>query len=195
MKILGLSGSMTPHSKTMITIEKALQFAEGAASNVTTELITLGDLELQFCDGRDPSLYGGDTGDLIRKIREADALIVGTPIYRGSYTGALKNVMDLIPNDALRGKVIGLVATGGTYHHFLAIEHQLKPLFGYFQAHIVPGSVYAHNDHFSKDKRLEDKDIIRRVEKLGEDVVHLHNQIHHEAAATTGPAVPGKTFP
>ncbi|MDC3412131.1 NAD(P)H-dependent oxidoreductase [Aquibacillus sp. 3ASR75-11] len=193
MKIVGISGSLTPRSKTFITVEKALNFAEKSEHNVETELINLRDYHLQFCDGRDPSTYEGDTKQLIDKIVEADALIVGSPIYRGSISGALKNVFDLIPNDSLRGKVIGFIATGGTYHHYLAIEHQLKPLAGYFKAHVIPGNVYAHNQHF-ENKQLVDKEIITRLKELGETVVTFHDRLNREAVGAHQPSIPRKSL-
>jgi MsuE subfamily FMN reductase len=191
MKLLGISGSLTPLSKTLITVEKALQFAE--STTVETDLINLRDYDLQFCDGRDPATYEGDTKHVIDKIVEADALIVATPIYRGSLTGALKNVFDLIPNDALTGKVIGFIATGGTYHHYLVIEHQLKPLAGYFKAHVVPGNVYAHNSHF-ENKQLVDEEIIERLKELGESVVNLHFRINREGVGARQPEIPRRSL-
>ncbi|AQS56715.1 NADPH-dependent FMN reductase [Novibacillus thermophilus] len=193
MRLLGLSGSLTPRSKTYIAVEQALTFAKAYDASVATDLISLRDYKLSFCDGRDPKLYEGDTKQVIQKIENADALIVGTPVYRGSYTGALKNVFDLIPNGALEGKVVGLIATGGTYHHFLAIEHQLKPLFGFFRAHVVPGTVYAHNDHYS-DKRLVDPDVIERLRRLGEDVVRLQYAIGGGLAGAEAPPIPRKAL-
>ena len=47
-------------------------------------------------------------------IQAADAYIIGTPIYRGAYTGSLKNLLDQVPVEALMGKVAGLIATGGS---------------------------------------------------------------------------------
>lgn len=193
MKLLGLSGSLTPRSKTLIAVEKAVEFAKIHSPYIETETTSLRDWDLQFCDGRDPSLYQGDTKKLIQMIEEADALIIGAPIYRGSYPGALKNVFDIIPNDALKGKVVGLIATGGTYHHFLAIEHELKPLLGFFRTHIVPGAVYAHNDHYS-DKRLVNPDVIDRLRSLGEDVVELQNRIGKEFVGAGGPSIPRKAL-
>jgi MsuE subfamily FMN reductase len=191
MKLLGISGSLSPLSKTQITVDTALKSAQN--TSVTTELISLGDYNLQFCDGRDPATYQGDTKQVIDKIVEADALIIASPIYRGSLSGALKNVFDLIPNDSLKGKVIGFIATGGTYHHYLVIEHQLKPLAGYFKAHVVPGNVYAHNSHF-ENKQLIDKEIIERLKELGESVVNLHYKINREAIGASQPTIPRKSL-
>src|SRR5690606_37860913 len=122
-------------------------------------------------------------------IIEADAYIIGTPVYRGSMTGALKNLFDLIPNDSLKGKVIGFIATGGTYHHYLAIEHQLNPIASYFRAHLVPGGVYAHNDHYENGLIVDD-DILRRLKELGQSAVSLQKKLQGENIGTNFPVIP-----
>jgi MsuE subfamily FMN reductase len=188
MKLLGISGSLSG-SKTLATVKKAIEFAVEHDSGVESEIINLSDYDIQFCDGREPSSYDGDTKVVINKIIEADAYIVGTPIYRGSLTGALKNVFDLIPNDALRGKVVGFIATGGTYHHYLAIEHQLNPLASYFRAHVVPGGVYAHNDHFENGE-IRDNGIVTRLRILSESVIKLKRSIEVERTHLEQPHIP-----
>jgi NAD(P)H-dependent FMN reductase len=107
---------------------------------------------------------------VVDRIGSADALIVASPIYRGSYPGVLKNLFDLIPSNALEGKVVGLIATAGTPHHFLAIEQELKPLMGFFRAVVVPTAVFAHEDHFA-DGLLIEESIVERLNQLAQTVV------------------------
>lgn len=179
MKLLGISGSVSPSSKTLLSVKEALRAAETADEFTETEFLHLGDYETTLCDGRDPSRYTGDTKTVIDKITEADAYIIGTPVYRGSLTGALKNVFDLIPNDALRGKAIGFIATGGTYHHYLVIDHHLHPLAHYFRAHVIPGGVYVHNGHF-EHKQLIDEEIRSRLHELGGATSRLSHLLNEE---------------
>jgi MsuE subfamily FMN reductase len=193
MKIVGLTGSLTSSSKTFIAVDKALNFAKKHNPDIETIHLHLKDLSVDYCDGRDPSLYEADTKYLIDQITSADGYIIGSPIYRGTYTGALKNVFDLIPNDVLRGKVVGFIATGGTYHHYLALEHQFKPLAGYFKAHVIPGSVYIHNEHFV-NKQLSNDEIIERLEALASDVVSLTSLIDKRFEGAHQPAIPRKVL-
>lgn len=178
MKILGVSGSPKSTSRTLALVHQALGHSRLALNGVEAEVhaINLGDLDVQFCDGRDPKTYSGDTQFLIDSVCACDGLIIGTPMYRASYTARLKNMFDLIPNDALTGKPVGIVATGGSDHHFLAIEHQLKPVIGFFQGHAIPGAVYANNSHF-KNGQLIDEGIASRLKQLGESVARFAAQI------------------
>jgi FMN reductase len=76
----------------------------------------------------------------IRHIERADAVVVATPIYKASYTGALKAFLDLLPQFALAGKVVLPLATGGTLAHVLALDYALRPVLVSLGAqHIVNG--------------------------------------------------------
>jgi len=187
MKLLGISGGMS--QKTLVALEKALDFAFQYDNSIEIEIISIGELDIQFCDGRDPAKYEGDAKLVIDKITAADALIFGTPMYRGSYTGLLKNVFDLIPNDALFGKPVGLIATGGSDHHYLALEHELKPLLGFFLAHAIPGSVYANNEHYS-NRDLIDQDVIDHLRELAESIVNFLRILPEDKASLVGARAP-----
>ena len=186
MKLLGISSSLTPNSRTHEVVRLVLDRAAAFDPAVETELLDLRAYDIAFCDGRDPADYTGDTRTVIDLVAAADAYIVGTPSYRGSYTGALKNLFDLVPNDAPHGKVAGIVLTAGSDHHFLAIEHQLRPLLSFFQMQTVPGAVYAQNAHFAEG-RLADETVLANCRRLAEDVVRLWRATWD---AGSGPAYP-----
>ncbi len=173
MKLLGISGGPTQSSKTLLAVNTALGFACKHDSNIEIETLNISQFNVQFCDARDPSKYEGDARILIDKIIDADAYIIGTPMYRGTYTGLLKNVFDLIPNEAMIGKLVGLIATGGSDHHYLALEHELKPLLGFFLAIVLPGVVYANNAHYSQGE-IGSEELMVKLQQLGESVVNFN---------------------
>lgn len=80
---------------------------------------------------------------LIERIEGADAVVVGMPVYQGSYPGLFKHVFDIIHPAALCDKPVLLTAVGGGLRHMLMIEHQLRPLFSFFEAATVPTAIYA----------------------------------------------------
>lgn len=189
MKLLAISASpVVGGSKTLTALGTAMEHARTAHPDVSTELMNVRDYDMIFCDGRDPDRYEGDTRIVIDKVVEADALIVGTPMYRGSYTGVLKNLFDVLPNDALQGKAIGLVATAGSDHHFLAIEHALKPLVGFFYAHPVPGGVYLQNDHFAAGE-LVDGGAVDRLRQLADAVLDFARCVPRRIVGADRPTI------
>ena len=76
-------------------------------------------------------------------VESADLLVVATPVYRGSYPGLFKHLVDFIELEALVATPVLLAATGGSERHALVIDHQLRPLFSFLQAHTLPIGVYA----------------------------------------------------
>ncbi|PDT49128.1 FMN reductase [Sinorhizobium sp. NG07B] len=99
---------------------------------------------------------------LIDDIIAADVLVVGSPTYKGSYPGLFKHLIDLIEPLALRGKPIVVTATGGGDRHALMVEHQLRPLFGFFMAHTLPTAIYASDRDFS-ESRIAAEPLRRRI--------------------------------
>lgn len=176
MKLLGISGTLTG-SKTLTAVEKVLERVKEKHSDITVELLDLKNYNVEFCDGRDPMLYEGDTKKIIEIVTSADFYVIGTPIFQGSFTGALKNIFDLVPVPTFRHKVIGFVATGGTFQHYLVIENQLKPIAGYFRSFVAPSYVYAHESHFNKQRQIADKDILKRIDQLADEIVFMQKSL------------------
>jgi FMN reductase len=86
---------------------------------------------------------------LMKQIDAAAALIVSTPIYKAAYTGALKALLDILPQAALGGKVVLPIATGGSSAHLLAIEYALKPVLSALGATDLLQGVYAVDNEFT----------------------------------------------
>ncbi|QKW10400.1 NADPH-dependent FMN reductase [Streptomyces sp. NA04227] len=91
------------------------------------------------------ALLGADFGhpaivEATELVARADGVVVGTPVYKASYSGVLKALLDLLPQYALAGKTVLPLATGGTVAHVLAIDYALRPVLGSMGAdHVVPG--------------------------------------------------------
>ncbi|MFE2383452.1 NADPH-dependent FMN reductase, partial [Streptomyces misionensis] len=70
----------------------------------------------------------------------ADGVVVATPVYKASYSGVLKALLDLLPQYALADKTVLPLATGGSTAHVLAIDYALRPVLSSMgAAHIVQG--------------------------------------------------------
>lgn len=176
MKLLGISGTITG-SKTLVVVNKVLENIRVDYPEIEVKLLDLKKFDVQFCDGRDSSTYMGDTKKVIDLVSSADCYIIGTPVFQGSITGALKNLFDLVHPQALRNKVMGFVATGGTYQHYLVVENQLKPIAGYFRAFVAPSYVYAQNDHFNQQNEIIDAEVIERIHYLADEVVTMQKAL------------------
>ena len=81
---------------------------------------------VEICDGRALDAYGAATREAVARIAGAHAVLIGAPVYRASFPGVLKNLLDIVPVEALQNKPVGIVAMGGSPHHYLAVDSQLR---------------------------------------------------------------------
>lgn len=86
---------------------------------------------------------------LIEQLQDADGLVVATPIYKASFSGALKTLLDLLPERALQNKVVLPLATGGTVAHLLAVDYALKPVLNALKAQEILHGVYADDSQIA----------------------------------------------
>jgi FMN reductase len=140
-------GSTTPPGRMHRAIDGAIERA--AARGTSADLIDLGAIDLGFANGTPPADLDDDTADAIAAIENAKAVIFATPIYRGSPSGSLKNLIDLTPVPALQAKVVGIVAMGASDHHFLGAERHLRDVLTFFGAVVTPVAVYLNGTDFT----------------------------------------------
>jgi FMN reductase len=153
--VLVLAGSPSARSRT--TALAAHVGAELAADGHDVALLDLRSLPAE-------ALLRADTtdavvADAVEQVRAADALVVATPVYKAAYSGLLKVFLDLLPQTALRDKVVLPLATGGTVAHVLALDYALRPvLVSLGAAHVTPGRFVldTHVDHTSGGPVLPD---------------------------------------
>lgn len=171
MKIVGLSGSKVG-SKTRTAMDCTIKEIQEQYPEVEVTLIDLADYDVQFSDGRDYREYEGDTKFVAETIMDADAIIIGTPIFQASIPATLKNIFDLLPEKAFRDKVVSMIVTAGSPKHYLIVEQQLKPILSYMKAQVVQTYVFIEEKDFYR-KEIVNDDILFRIQRLVEDTVVL----------------------
>ena len=82
---------------------------------------------------------------LIEQIAQADGVLVATPVYKASFSGALKTLLDLLPERALQHKVVLPLATAGSSAHMLAVDYALKPVLAALKAQEMLHGVFAED--------------------------------------------------
>jgi len=171
MRLLAIVGSVTPPGRLLNATRVMLEDARVSHAGLEIELINLADKRIAFADGRPPEQYGDDTAAAIASVQRADGVIIATPVYRGSITGALKNLLDHLPVESLASKPVGILAMGATHHHFLGPDWHLRDILAWFGALVVPTSAYLVSADFVagalEDAARQDlKDLANAVIKL-----------------------------
>ena len=118
------------------------------------ERLSLHGQRLSRCEVRElpaAALLALESGEpaiarVLAQLRQADAVVVATPVYKAAYSGLLKAFLDLLPQDALAGKLVLPLATGGSQSHMLALDYALRPVLASMSARFILPSIYATSE-------------------------------------------------
>jgi len=160
IRIVGVSGSLSVPSRTTALVEAvAREFAKPLGASV--ELIELGSL-VGSLSGITRGELGQPALDALAAVEAADLVVVGSPAYRAAYTGVFKHFFDFVGQYSLVDTPVVLTATGGSDRHALLVEHQMRPLFGFFQALTLPLGIYATEAEFT-DYEITSDELRERI--------------------------------
>ncbi|WP_265109462.1 NADPH-dependent FMN reductase [Halosolutus halophilus] len=172
--VLAVSGSLREESYTRTALQYVLSAADEAGAE--TQLLDLREYDLPVYD---PDVdEQGDAGTVTGLVREADAVALGTPVYHGSYSGALKNFHDYCGFDEYEDTTVGLLATAGGGSYGSTLDHlriTVRGVHGWVLPHQV--GLRSAREKFEADpaaidgRRFRDPVLRERVEELGRMLV------------------------
>ncbi len=181
MKLVGVSGTHTGQ-KTSQTVFAVLNAAKQLNREVEEELIDLKDYEIEFMQGWPLSYYNDDTQTVVNKILEADGIVLGTPIYQASIAGALKNLLDLMPERAFKGKVVGYISNAGSDKHFMVAQYTLEPIIHFLGGIIPPRNVFVNFDDFDpEDHIIINERVKERIVQFAKDMLTLMERLENDS--------------
>lgn len=190
MKVLAINGSPRKGGNTEIALRETLKVL--SANGIETELYQLGGKQVHGCTACNKCRQMADgkchikneaIQECIDKMREADGILLGSPVYFSDVSTEIKALMDVSGyvmrgcGNPLRRKVGAAVVVarraGGT-NTFDSINH-----FFLINEMIVPGSSY-WNIAFGKEKGdvLNDTEGIKTMHTLGENMAWLLQKIN-----------------
>ena len=176
LRIVGIAGSLRPGSYTRRAVEIVLEGARETGAQV--HLIDLQRYGLVFCTG-DESSYPGGVFELRREVQRAQGIILGTPEYHGSFSGVLKNALDLMGFAEFEGKMIGLVGVSAGQLGALDALSSLRTIGRALHAWVVPDQVAIPRARkYFQEGRLQDPQLETRLKDLGRQVArfaYLHS--------------------
>jgi FMN reductase len=132
-------------------LASAAEVARARAETTTGDTQRVAFIDLSLVTGGGP--LGDHVATMISVVNEADAAIIVSPVYRASMPGLLKCLLDELPVEALKFKPVGVIAMGGSPHHYLAVDRHLRDVLAWFGALVAPTSVYATGKSFDDEKK------------------------------------------
>jgi FMN reductase len=162
LHVLALDGSPQGHGRTAAVLGEVLLGA--SAAGVSTSVMTLAETTVD---------------EAVDALEAADGVVLGSPVYRASFTYPLKVLLDQLPRGMwgetrapLQGKGVVIVATGASLHHFLALDDLRNVLASFFAAHVVPPGLYVPRGGMPDGNGL-DPDLATQAERQGQALVEL----------------------
>ncbi|CUJ66840.1 NADPH-dependent FMN reductase [Achromobacter dolens] len=172
MRLLALAGSPSARSRSSALLRHAYERLQTLGRVV--DAMGLLDIPAQdLVQGH----YAGEAAVALRaRVSQAGAVLISTPVYKASFAGGLKAVLDLLDEKALAGKVVLPIATGGSPAHLLALEYGLKPVLSALGARHILAGVYATDKQVRLGDGGEvfiDADVRARLDESIERVAEL----------------------
>ncbi|MBC7956794.1 MAG: NADPH-dependent FMN reductase [Cytophagales bacterium] len=150
MKIVGILGSPAASSRS----NSLLQLAQARLQPVASSLHTIAVRDLPAEALLHAQFDHPVIQQALQHVREAQVVLVATPIYKAAYSGLLKAFLDLLPQDGLRDKTVLPLATGGSIAHLLALDYALKPVLSVLGARLILDPVFATDAQIPRHETL-----------------------------------------
>lgn len=148
--VVGVSGSPSDPSRTSTLVAATVARLGQEIEDARTETIEIGPLLADLGAASSREAMSERTRRALETVEAADVLVVGSPAFRAAYSGAFKLFFDWIGQYDLVDTPVLLTATGGSDRHALLVEHQMRPLFGFFQSTTLPIGVFGNERDFTK---------------------------------------------
>ena len=167
-EIIALSGSPSKNSRSAFVLKYigSLLIEKG----FTVTYLSIRDLPTEV-------LFNGEYNhptvkNIATLMKEADGVIVGTPVYKASYSGVLKTLLDILPQDILEDTPVLPLMTGGSSSHLLAMEYALKPLLATLKGLNLKG-VYLEDSQIDKNNPMSPVADPKTLERIGKQVAYF----------------------
>ncbi|SDV48939.1 NADPH-dependent FMN reductase [Chitinasiproducens palmae] len=172
-----ISGSPTAPSRSAHLLDRVE--ASLARQRIETRRVDVRALPasaLLLAQHRDPTIAAA-----VADVESADAIVIATPVYKASFSGLLKVFLDLLSQDALHGKIVLPIATGGSLAHLLSLDYALRPVLSALGARHATSNVFAVDGQLPKgaDGRYSIDDVL--AERLDDAVRELTRTLSDRA--------------
>lgn len=190
MKVLGIAGSLRPQSNTLQYVRRALETLDEAG--LDTELVSLQGKTIKPCRGCYECVKAAkctqeddDFADILAKMREAEGIILGSPVYLSSVVPQMMALLSRATFVAIwnqrffTGKVGGPITVARRAGHNVAFSQLL--LWFFINGITVPGSTYWNvgmaGAGGSRDAD-QDQEGLATVENFSRNMAHVMKKIY-----------------
>ena len=164
MNILIISSSLSKKSQSRKMAEYILNRLN--SEEIDIEMLDLRDYNLPFCNGDEDSEIS-IVMDLKSMIREAQGILIATPIYNYNVNAAIKNLIELTGR-GWSDKVVGFICSAGGKSSYMSVMSLANSLMLDFRCIVIPRFVYTDDD----SRQLDDS-IKKRLDQLSSELIRF----------------------
>jgi FMN reductase len=185
MLVVSLGGSPSLKSRSNILLDRTKHWLQLRGVEVLSyQVRDFNAEELLFADFGSPAVQ-----QLIKQVERADGLIIATPVYKASFSGALKTLLDVLPERALNHKVVLPIATGGSSAHMLAVDYALKPVLAALKAQEMLHAIFADDSQIAYGENDAPAQLAPALEQRLDDALQQFQQALSRRPAPIEPGV------
>ncbi|MFC6726455.1 NADPH-dependent FMN reductase [Halobium palmae] len=127
-RVVAVCGSRREGSYTRSALWYALDAAAEAGAEV--DYVDLGDPDLDLPLYHPDLDEQGDSAELMERMRAADGVLLGSPVYHGSYSSTFRSFHDYCSFDEFEDTVVGLLASAGGGTYSTTLDHMRSTVRG-----------------------------------------------------------------
>ncbi|MFK3771589.1 MULTISPECIES: NADPH-dependent FMN reductase [Pseudomonas] len=184
MLVVSVGGSPSLRSRSGVLLERSRDWLQERG----VEVVTFQVREFSAEDLLHARFDSPQVRHFNELVAQADGLVVATPVYKASFAGALKTLLDLLPERALEHKVVLPVATGGSIAHMLAVDYALKPVLSALKAQETLQGIFADDSQIAYGEGGKPAQLSQALEQRLLDSLET---FHSALARRPKPVAPG----
>lgn len=163
-------------SSTAMLLSQIAKSVQDAEDNITCTYINVRDVAQDAMTALVSGHKSSALQDIEATLLEAEALIVGTPVFKAGPSAVFTAFFQALDNDLLIGTPVLLAGTAGSQRHALVVDDQIRGLFAYLRTYTTPTSVFAAPEDFN-DPKLR----TRSARAAGELLALIHADVRGTA--------------
>ncbi len=195
-KILAFAGSLREHSYSKRVVKTAIKGAENAGAEVT--YIDLRDYPMPIynADDHEKDGFHVNAAKLQKLLSEHDGLLICSPEYNGSLSGALKNAIDWTSRqsdefkmvEVFKGKFAAIMTESpGVFGGLRCLGH-LRTVLSIMFVNVLPSEIAVGKVHTMFDgdgDEMTDEKMKKILGDLGASLVDMLKKTHGEIEVVT----------
>ncbi|MFX1450363.1 MAG: flavodoxin family protein [Promethearchaeota archaeon] len=191
MKVLAINGSPRPEGNTAQLIEMVFIAIKKENENIETELIQLAGKKINPCiscfkciaNRNDKCAQNDDLNDVYAKMIEADAIIIGSPVYYGDVSGKTKCLIERsgfvqMANGNKFKRKLGAAVIAVRRQGACRVWNSINMLFGISNMIIVGSSYWNMGIGLNPGDVQKDSEGKDTMKNLGKNIAWLLTKIH-----------------